>query len=82
VFENDFPAILPQAALPAVSPHPLLQAQTLQGASDVVVFHPRHDLTLPRLKLEEIEVIIKEWTKLYLRRGQQEGIKYVQIFEV
>lgn len=48
----------------------------------MIIFHPRHDLTLPRLKPEEIEKIVEEWIAVYLKRGRQEGIEYVQIFEV
>jgi UDPglucose--hexose-1-phosphate uridylyltransferase len=62
--------------------HPLLIVEPVQGGCDVLCFHPRHDLTLARLEVEAIERIIEEWTRVYLKRGRQEGIKYVQIFEV
>jgi len=83
IFENDFPALLPPPAPKGPkSQHPLLQSDPVQGACDVVIFHPRHDLTLARLLPSDIERIIREWTNLYIRRGRQQGIKYVQIFEV
>lgn len=47
-----------------------------------MVFHPRHDLTLARLLVSDIERIIDEWASVYLKRGSEVGIKYVQIFEV
>jgi UDPglucose--hexose-1-phosphate uridylyltransferase len=83
VFENDFAAVLPfpGPVAPATS-HPLLTAEPVQGGCDVVCFHPRHDLTISRLEVGDIEKIIEEWTRIYTRRGKQEGIKYVQIFEV
>ena len=82
-FENDFAAVLPPPGpiAPMIS-HPLLTTEPVQGGCDVLCFHPRHDLTLARLEVEAIEKIIEEWTRVYLRRGRQEGIKYVQIFEV
>ncbi|PCH38748.1 galactose-1-phosphate uridylyltransferase [Wolfiporia cocos MD-104 SS10] len=82
VFENDYAAVLPApgpAAPPA--PHPLLTTAPVQGGCDVLCFHPRHDLTLARLTVPDIERIVNEWGAIYRRRGAQEGIKYVQIFE-
>ena len=83
VFENDYAAVLPPPgpAAPA-APHPLLTAEPIQGACDVVCFHPRHDLSLPTLRIDDIVTIIQEWTRIYHRRGTQDGIEYVQIFEV
>ncbi|VDB93789.1 unnamed protein product [Peniophora sp. CBMAI 1063] len=82
VFENDFAAVLPGPPPTAPSvPHPLLQTEPVAGGCDVLCFHPRHDLTLARLELSDIEHVINEWVSIYLRRGKQEGIKYVQIFE-
>ena len=82
-FENDFAAVLPGPA-PGTppAPHPLLQTEPVHGGCDVIVFHPRHDLTLPRLSVDEIGSVIDEWERLYKKRGTQEGVQYVQIFEV
>lgn len=82
-FENDFAAVLPGPAPTAPpAPHPLLQTDPVHGGCDVIIFHPRHDVTLPRLKLEDIGNVIEEWERLYKTRGLQEGVQYVQIFEV
>lgn len=54
----------------------------MQGGCDVICFHPRHDLTLARLPIPDIRKVIDEWTRIYLKRGREEGINYVQIFEV
>ncbi|KAJ7632320.1 galactose-1-phosphate uridylyltransferase [Roridomyces roridus] len=82
VFENDFAAVLPAPApIAPIAPHPLLATEPVHGGCDVLIFHPRHDLTLSRLTLPDIERIIDEWIKIYTKRSMQEGIKYVQIFE-
>ncbi|TFY82143.1 hypothetical protein EWM64_g1871 [Hericium alpestre] len=82
VFRNDFAAVLPPPGpLGPAAPHPLLATQPVQGDCDVIIFHPRHDLTLAHLPAEDIEKIIEEWVSIYHKRGTQEGIKYVQIFE-
>lgn len=82
VFENDYAAVLPPPgpAAPA-APHPLLTTEPIQGACDVVCFHPRHDLSLPTLRTDDIVTIVQEWTRIYHHRGTQDGIEYVQIFE-
>jgi len=83
VFENDYGAVLPPPG--PVAPqtaHPLLSAEPIQGGCDVVCFHPRHDLSLPTLSLSDVENIVDEWISVYMRRGTEPGIKYVQIFEV
>lgn len=48
----------------------------------MLTFHPRHDLTIARLAIDDIEVIIEQWKAIYSKRGKQDGIKYIQIFEV
>lgn len=83
VFENDFAAVLPPPGpVPPAAPHPLLTTEPVQGGCDVIVFHPRHDLTLARLSQADIVKIVDEWIAVYKARGRQEGVEYVQIFEV
>ena len=83
VFENDFAAVLPPPApLAPAAPHPLLSTEPVQGGCDVLIFHPRHDLTLARLQRSDVERIVDEWITVYKTRGKQHGIEYVQIFEV
>lgn len=82
-FENDFAAVLPPpGSLTHVPSHPLLIAEPVEGGCDVICYHPRHDLTLSKLSIGDIEKVIEEWIRIYLFRGRQDGIKYVQIFEV
>jgi UDPglucose--hexose-1-phosphate uridylyltransferase len=84
LFPNDFASVNPppHPVKNCATSHPLLASEPVIGACDVLVFHPRHDLTLARLSLEDIARIVDEWISAYKRRGSQESIKYVQIFEV
>lgn len=83
VFENDFAAVLPPPSpLAPPAPHPLLTTQPVQGGCDVLIFHPRHDLSLARLSIPDIERVLDEWCTIYRKRGTEDGIEYVQIFEV
>ncbi|KAH9967907.1 galactose-1-phosphate uridylyltransferase [Russula dissimulans] len=82
VFPNDYASVLPPPhPLKLTAPHPLLASEPVVGACDVLIFHPRHDLTLAQLLLEDITRVVNEWVSVYKRRGSQESIKYVQIFE-
>jgi UDPglucose--hexose-1-phosphate uridylyltransferase len=83
VFKNDFAAVLPPPGpIAPPEPHPLLKTQPVQGGCDVLIFHPRHDLTLARLSLDDIGRVLDEWIRVYIKRSNEEGIEYVQIFEV
>ncbi|KIY50199.1 galactose-1-phosphate uridylyltransferase [Fistulina hepatica ATCC 64428] len=73
VFENDYAAVLPDPAL--------LKAEPVRGACDVIVFHPRHDLTLARMSTHDIRIVVDEWARVYHKRGTMSGVRYVQIFE-
>ncbi|KAI5120360.1 hypothetical protein M0805_006883 [Coniferiporia weirii] len=81
-FANDFAALASAPIPPPPEPvHPLLATRPVHGRCDVLVFHPRHDLTLARLGLDDISSIIDEWVRIYTQRSLEDGIKYIQIFE-
>ena len=50
VFENDFPALLPDMPKEGFD-DPLFRARTVSGTARVMCFSERHDLTLPELSL-------------------------------
>lgn len=89
VFENDFASVIPEENLKGdeeggvfVGGEGLFQAERTSGGCDVVCFHARHDLTIARMKRDDVKGIVDEWRRIYLLRGAQNGIQYVQIFEV
>ncbi|GMK59577.1 hypothetical protein CspeluHIS016_0801830 [Cutaneotrichosporon spelunceum] len=90
-FLNDYPAVLdgpftaagPSASAPTTS-DALFTAQPVRGRCRVVCFHPRHDMTLARMSVPEIEAVIRAWRTIYEEEGRflmQYGGGYVQIFE-
>ncbi len=83
VFNNDFPALLPEPNLKtaAAHHHPLLREEPETGFCKVVCFSPRHDLTLPDMTVEEVELVISTWTQESEALGTREDISYVQVFE-
>ncbi len=79
VFDNDYPALLPDVERRHAAPHPLLRAETQPGTCRVLCFHPRHDLTLSRMDVAMVRQVVDLWAT------QQEELStrydWVQIFE-
>jgi len=83
VFDNDFAALWPDVP-PVKVVHGdsgLLMAEAEAGICRVVCFSPRHDLTLARMKEDEVRGVIGVWIEQYEDLGRKNEIRYVQIFE-
>ena len=81
VFDNDFPALLPEQVVISEPDHPLLASTPEAGICRVVCFSPRHDLTLPELDRTSIENIVTTWAKQSIDLSSKDFIHHVQIFE-
>uniref|UniRef100_A0A8C4WCB6 Galactose-1-phosphate uridylyltransferase n=1 Tax=Gopherus evgoodei TaxID=1825980 RepID=A0A8C4WCB6_9SAUR len=79
VFDNDFPALQPDAPEPDACNHPLFRAASARGVCKVMCFHPWSDLTLPLMSLAEIRAVIDKWAELAVELGA--SYPWVQIFE-
>ena len=80
-FDNDFPALLPEAELLLYERKGLLVAQTDQGICRVLCFSPRHDLTIPRMSPRELRSVVDAWTDQFSSLAQIRWVRHVQIFE-
>ncbi|HYB60832.1 MAG TPA: UDP-glucose--hexose-1-phosphate uridylyltransferase [Methylomirabilota bacterium] len=81
VFDNDFPALLPDAPARAIDEEGLIVARSESGICRVVCFTPRHDQTIPRMGVEETRRVIDVWAEQYCELGARPAIRHVQIFE-
>ena len=81
IFKNDFSAILPETSTEEYNNSDLLKAQGEKGLCKVIIFSPRHDLTLPEMEVENIEKVVDLWQKEFIELSEQDWIKYIQIFE-
>ncbi|MGN6593569.1 MAG: UDP-glucose--hexose-1-phosphate uridylyltransferase [Terriglobales bacterium] len=82
VFDNDFPALLPDApAEVAGSADPLFRAEAESGCCRVICYSPRHDLTLPYLSAAAVAEVVAVWTEQYRDLAARPGIRSVTIFE-
>nr|XP_020668660.1 galactose-1-phosphate uridylyltransferase [Pogona vitticeps] len=79
VFDNDFPALQPDAPEPDAGDHPLFRAASARGVCKVMCFHPWSDLTLPLMSLAEIRAVIDKWSEINVELGANHA--WVQIFE-
>ena len=81
VFDNDYPALLPNAAESSQHIKDLIVAEPERGICRVACFTPRHDLTLSRMNVEEVTAVVQLWREQFADLGAREFINYVQIFE-
>lgn len=81
VFDNDFPALLPEADPLQDEQNGLLVAQTDRGICRVLCFSPRHDLTVPRMSTRELRAVVDAWAEQFSSLMQIPWVRHVQIFE-
>jgi UDPglucose--hexose-1-phosphate uridylyltransferase len=81
VFDNDFPALLPDSPPGEHRAGDLLVARAERGLCRVVCFSPRHDLTLSRMDRDAIRGVVDVWIDESRAIGGKPGISYVQVFE-
>jgi UDPglucose--hexose-1-phosphate uridylyltransferase len=81
VFDNDFPAMLPDTPSDGFAKDGLLMAEGEPGICRVACFSPRHDLTIADMELSDIRTVIDVWIEQYNELGSMTHIDHVQIFE-
>lgn len=79
VFDNDFPALLPDISMDQQYHKNLLISKSINGSCRVICFSPRHDLTMAEMSEKEIQNIINTWTNQYEELGG--SYTWVQVFE-
>ncbi len=65
VFDNDFPALQSTTGSTKTDRNGLMVAEAEAGVCRVICFSPRHDLTLARMAVEDIECVVETWGKQY-----------------
>lgn len=81
VFDNDFPALVPETPPSQVREGDLLVARAERGICRVVCFSPRHDLALPDMTPEDVGRVVDTWAAQIEELGALSIINYVQVFE-
>lgn len=57
--------------------HPLFKSEVAKGTCRVMCFHPKSNITLPLMSIEEILEVIEAWIKELLDLGAK--FKWVQV---
>ncbi len=81
VFDNDFPALLPDTSANKLNQSDLLIAASERGTARVICFSPRHDLTLALMERSAIEKVVDAWAAQYDELGALDYVNYIQVFE-
>ena len=81
VFRNDFSALLPDGDGCEVGAGTLLRARAERGVCRVVVFSPRHDLTLAEMAAADVRAVVDTWAEEHAALGALPNVNHVQIFE-
>ncbi|HZQ92428.1 MAG TPA: UDP-glucose--hexose-1-phosphate uridylyltransferase [Terriglobales bacterium] len=81
VFDNDYPAMLPETGDAALDRDGLMVARAERGLCRVLCFSPRHDLTVATLSTEDLRRVVQVWTEQYREIGELPWARYVLIFE-
>jgi UDPglucose--hexose-1-phosphate uridylyltransferase len=80
-FENKFPSLSSAPPPPSVEASELYPVRPSQGVCEVVLYSPRHDVTLAREPVEQIYKLIRVWTDRFQKLGELDYVNYVFIFE-
>ena len=81
VFDNDYPALLPDTPPREIDESGLIVARSEQGLCRVLCFSPRHDLTVPRLTPAELRLVVDLWVEQFRTLGSMSFVNYVLVFE-
>jgi UDPglucose--hexose-1-phosphate uridylyltransferase len=79
VFDNDFPALQPEAHAPVHDGDPLMRASSASGVSRVLCFSHDHGLSLPELAPADRQAVIDLWCEQTAELGRR--WPWVQVFE-
>lgn len=79
VFDNDFPAVLPDGEMSRHEEDPLLRLETVRGKARVICFSPDHARGLSQLDADEIAEVVR----VFMEQGAELGERWahVQLFE-
>lgn len=78
-FVNDFPALVPDVAVPATSDDPLFVLDAASGECRVLCWSPRHDASLADLAPSEMAAVVDRWCAEHAELGER--YEWVQLFE-
>lgn len=81
VFENDHPVVGPLAPEVKFENDSLYQKGKATGVAKVICYDPRHNISLPQMRLEKVVNVFESFQRETIELSQKPEIKSVLIFE-
>lgn len=81
LYPNDFSAFSIPPPEPAIEGDDFYRVERSYGKCDVVLYHPDHTTSLPRLSIGHLTRLVKLWRARTAELRRDRGIRYVLIFE-
>ncbi|NUQ19538.1 MAG: galactose-1-phosphate uridylyltransferase [Gemmatimonadaceae bacterium] len=81
VFDNDHPAVGPEAPLEPETPPAPYRVRRADGVARVICYSPRHDLTLAQMSVGDIALVADAWRRQMRDLGARAEVAQVLIFE-
>jgi UDPglucose--hexose-1-phosphate uridylyltransferase len=81
VFDNDYPALLPDEFGSKLNEGGLIVADSERGLCRVGCFSPRHDLAIASMSPGELRAVVDMWCEQFAVLEKVDWIRHVQIFE-
>lgn len=80
-YDNDFPTLKQNPDTPNLSDDDLYQIKENYGKCEVILYSPKHTITLPQLTLEHVYKLVCLWEKRFKELSKDKKIKYIFQFE-
>ncbi|HCC34564.1 MAG TPA: galactose-1-phosphate uridylyltransferase [Ruminococcaceae bacterium] len=80
-YDNDFPALSQNPPRPDDVATDFFKVRPAYGKCEVILYSPKHTVTLPELSVPHIEKLVNLWIERFEAMRQDEKIKYIFIFE-
>ncbi len=81
VFDNDFPALLPEASAASAPRDPVLVKEPETGVCRVICYTPDHSRTMARMSAVEIRTVVDVWAAQFCELAARPDIGAVATFE-
>ncbi len=80
-YDNDFPALSQNPPAPDDVETELYKTRPAYGKCEVILYSPKHTITLPELPVTHVRKLVDLWTQRFEELSKDEKIKYIFIFE-
>ena len=80
-YDNDFPALSENPPIPDPVDTELFKTAEAYGKCEVILYSPKHTITLPELPTDHIKKLVDLWTERFEEISKDNKIKYIFIFE-